>query len=196
MNVEVISKQRVFDGFFKIDRVKLRYEKFGGGMSDVVERLSFERGDSVAAIIFNIDTHKVILTNQFKYPAHQKGPGWITEALAGMIGPDELPQEALAREILEEAGYRMTTATHIGTFYVSPGGSSERIHLSYVEVRTADKVEAGGGLDSEHEDIQLVEWTLSEVADAVDHNGVVDAKTLVGLLWLLRRLDVRSEKVR
>jgi hypothetical protein len=49
---------------------------------------------------------------------------------------------------------------------VSPGGSSERIHLSHVEVRDADKVAQGGGVAAENEDICVVEWTLDEAVNA------------------------------
>jgi len=185
--VDILGKRRVFDGFFKIDEAELRYEKFDGTMSDTVKRLNFERGDSVAAIIVNTDTQSVILTNQFKYPVYDKGPGWITEAVAGMVGPGEDARDALAREILEETGYRITEVTPIATFYVSPGGSSERIILSYVEVHSRDLIQAGGGVASEHEDIALVELPLDDVERAISDGRIVDAKTLVGLMWLLRR---------
>jgi hypothetical protein len=39
-----------------------------------VTRLSFERG-LVAALLVNVDTQRILLTNQFKYPAHADGPG-------------------------------------------------------------------------------------------------------------------------
>jgi nudix-type nucleoside diphosphatase (YffH/AdpP family) len=189
MRVSVIAKRRVFDRFFKIDEAELRYEKFNGQMSEVVKRLSFERGDSVAAIIFNRDTRKLIFVNQFKYPCYEKGPGWITETMAGMVAPGEDVMVALRREVLEETGYRVGDATHIATFYVSPGGSSERISLWYVEVSAADQVQSGGGLAQEGEDIKLVEMDIDALEAAIVEGAIVDAKTLVGLMWLSRRLN-------
>ena len=187
MKVQIYEKKRVFDSFFKIDEAKLQYERFDGTMSPVIARLCFERGDSVAAVILNTDEKEVVMTNQFKYPSFAKGPGWITELIAGMIDGDESPEVAMRREILEETGYRAATLEYINTFYVSPGGSSERIVLFYAEVTNADKVERGGGLPSEAEDIKLVRLPLQEVERALSTNQIIDAKTMVGLMWLQQR---------
>jgi nudix-type nucleoside diphosphatase (YffH/AdpP family) len=187
MKVTVHSKRRILDGFFKVDEVKLQYEKFDGSMTPVLTRLNFERGDSVAAIILNIDTRKIILVNQFKYPVYEKGPGWITEVVAGMVGPGEQPESAIQREIVEESGYQATRLEHISTFYVSPGGSSERIILFYAEVTDSSRCSTGGGLVSEGEDIRLIEIPLSEAWDAIASQTIKDAKSIVALMWLWAR---------
>jgi len=116
MKVVIQDRRRVFDGFFKIDEVKLQFEKFDGSMSPPVTRLNFDRGDSVAAVVLNVDTRKVILVNQFKYPSYEKGPGWITEVVAGMIGDGESPEAAMQREIREEIGYETSHLEHLNTF--------------------------------------------------------------------------------
>lgn len=184
MNAELLNKKRVFDGFFKIDELNLRFEQFNGAMTPRLTRLVLERGDSVAAVIVNTDSQRLILTNQFKAPTYEKGPGWITEIVAGILDSGETPEIALHREILEETGYRAAAARHITTFYVSPGGSSERIFLYYVEVESADRIAPGGGLAAEGEDIQLVELTLDEAWAAVSSGEIMDAKSIIGLMWL------------
>ena len=187
MKVEIHDRQRVFDGFFKIEQVKLKYERFDGSMSPLITRLNFERGDSVAAAVFNIDTQKVILVNQFKYPSYEKGPGWITELVAGMIDPGESSEEAIRREIREEIGYETTRVEHINTFYVSPGGSSERIVLFYAEVENSSSRGPGGGLASEAEDIRVIELTLPEVRQMLMSKAIEDAKSIIALTWLQGR---------
>jgi ADP-ribose pyrophosphatase len=182
LDVSVIGKRRVFDSFFKVDELKFRFEKFNGEMSRPVTRLVFERNDSVAAVVLNTDTKRLIFTRQFRAPAYEKGPGWITEILAGMIDPNESPEEALHREVFEESGYRVRVSRHITTFYVSPGGSSERILLYYVEVDDTTLDGSGGGLAGEDEDIQLTEMTIPDAIASVSSGGFVDAKTIVGLL--------------
>jgi len=159
--VEIKEKKRLFDDFFKIDEVLLSHERFDGQMSPFMRRLSFERGDSVAALLWNKESQKLILTHQFRYPTVEKGPGWITEIVAGVLGKDEEPEDAIRREILEETGYDAKVIDYISTFYVSPGGSSERIILYSAEVTNKDKISKGGGVVSEHEDIQVKElsWT-------------------------------------
>jgi ADP-ribose pyrophosphatase len=108
-----------------------------------------------------------------------------------MVDAHEQPEEAVKREIHEEIGYQVSELTPIANFYVSPGGSSERIYLYYAEVRNADHVSAGGGLASEHEDIELVEVSFDELWDALNRGEIRDAKTLIAVQWLRQR---RSEK--
>lgn len=186
--VIIENKRRIFDDFFRIDEAHLRYEKFDGRMSPVVRRLNFERGDSVAALIFNTSTRRIILANQFKYPAFEKGPGWITETMAGTVGEGESPESAVRREMLEETGYSPRSLEHVSTFYVSPGGTSERIILYYAEVDDDCKVGAGGGEAGEDEDIINVEMTLGEAMTQVESGDIADAKTIIGILWLHKRL--------
>ena len=191
MKVNVYEKKRVFDAFFKIDEAKLQYERFDGSMTPVLTRLCFERGDSVAAVLFNTEENHVVLVEQFRYPAFEKGPGWITELVAGMIAGDESPEETMRQELLEETGYRAGNLEHIGTFYLSPGGSSERIVLFYAEVTNADRIGRGGGLPAEGEDIRLVHLSLKEVEQKLSARQIVDAKTIIGLMWLQQHASRR-----
>jgi nudix-type nucleoside diphosphatase (YffH/AdpP family) len=186
--VIIDRRNRVFDDFFKIEEAYLRYERFDGTMSPVVRRLNFERGDSVAALLFNSKTKHIVLVNQFKYPTHEKGPGWITETMAGMIDEKEDPQSAVRREILEETGYRIRSLEHISTFYLSPGGSSERIILYYAELDDNDKITAGGGLAAENEDITNVELTIEDALEKIENGEIADAKTIIAVYWLQNRL--------
>jgi ADP-ribose pyrophosphatase len=182
--VQVESKRRIFDDFFKIEEAFLKYERFEGRMSRTIRRLNFERRDSVAAIIFNREARRVILVNQFRYPTLEKGPAWVTEVLAGVLEPNEDPEAAIRREILEEIGYRVGDLMHIATFYMSPGGSSERIILYSAEVDNADKATSGGGLASEDEDIKILEFSLADLWAAFQSGEIVDAKTIIALMWL------------
>jgi ADP-ribose pyrophosphatase len=185
--VVVQGKKRIFDGFFKIDEAELSYERFDGSMTPTLKRLCFERGDSVAAIIKVRDSGGLIFLRQFRYPTFDKGPGWIVEIVAGMQEHGEAPELSLRREILEEIGYEAELIEPIATFYVSPGGSSERIHLFYAEVSTAGKIAAGGGLVEENEDIQTISYSPAELEQALARGEIQDAKTLVGIYWLRAR---------
>jgi|SRR5215471_6932678 len=187
--VEIENKRRILDDFFKVEEAHLRFERFDGHMSPTVRRLNFERGDSVAAIIFNPRRQHLLLVNQFKYPTFEKGPGWITEAVAGMIAEGERSEDAARREVEEETGYRLVTLEHISTFYVSPGGSSERIILYYAEVDETDKIAAGGGMVTENEDISTVELSLEEALEQIRAGQIADAKTILGIFWLRNRRD-------
>jgi nudix-type nucleoside diphosphatase (YffH/AdpP family) len=190
--VKVERRRLILDDFFKVEEVYLSYEKFDGSMSPIVRRLNFERGDSVAAVLHHKERNSVLLVNQFKYPSYGKGPGWITEVVAGMIDPGESPEDAVRREILEETGYRTEKLVHISTFYVSPGGSSERIFLYYTEISGTGPSEKGGGLAEENEDVKLVEIPVDALFRQVERGEIADAKTILGLIWLRYRLSLMN----
>ena len=181
--VEIIKKTRVYDDFFKIDEAMLSHERFDGQMTPVMRRLNFERGDSAAALIWNKENKTVILIDQFRFPTYEKGPGWLTEVVAGVIAKHEEPEKTIHREILEETGYDAKKIDYLNTFYVSPGGSSERIFLYYAEVTPNDKVSLGGGVVSEHEDIRVGEYPWPEVQRMLDAGEIIDAKTIIALMW-------------
>ena len=50
--VDVYSRRPLLDDFFKVDEVQVSFERFDGSMTPPVRRLVFERGDSVAAVVF------------------------------------------------------------------------------------------------------------------------------------------------
>jgi ADP-ribose pyrophosphatase len=183
--IEIQNKHLVFDDKFKIQEAEVRVQRYDGQMSNPVRRLVFERGDAAAALLFNCDSQKVILVEQFRYPTYERGPGWIQEVVAGVIKPDENPEESIRREVEEEVGYQVEQLTPIATFYVSPGGTSERIFLYYAEVGDKDHVSNGGGLAAENEDIRLVEYSRSEIVEALTTGQMQDAKTIIALQWLL-----------
>lgn len=187
--VEVDKRVRLLDDFFKVDEAYLRYERFDGQMSPTMRRLVFERGDSVAAVVIHTDLRQVILVEQFLYPAYGKSAGWLTTLPAGILETGEEPESAIRRELLEETGYQATYVEDIATFFVSPGGTSERIFLYYAETDDANHLASGGGVKSENEDIRLVQIPLPQVWQALDSGKYADAKTLIGLMWLRRRLE-------
>jgi len=186
--VVIDSKRLVLDDFFKVEEAQLQYELFNGEMSIPVRRLSLERGNSVAVLVFNLDTQKIILINQFRYPTYKNGHGWVTEIIAGMVDEGETPEESARRELLEEAGLTISVFEHICDFYPSPGGSSEMIYLYYAEVSGRFAVYGKtGGLAGHGEDIATMEFTLEEALDKITAGEIVDAKTIMGIFWLENR---------
>jgi nudix-type nucleoside diphosphatase (YffH/AdpP family) len=183
MKVKILKESREYNGFFKIDKAVLQYEKFDGEMSEEVTRLNFNRGDSAAILLYDEEKDSVILVKQFRYPAYVNDcPGWILEAVAGTIEEGRDAVSVARAELLEEAGYEVDDLELISRFYVSPGGTSERIHLYLGLARR--KVSSGGGLVSENEDIQVISMPLNEAMEMVETGEICDAKTIIALQWL------------
>jgi nudix-type nucleoside diphosphatase (YffH/AdpP family) len=187
--VSIEQKRYLLEDFFKVEEVYLRFERFNGEMSRRVRRLSLQRGDSVAILIYNLTTEKIILIDQFRYPTYQNGNGWVIETIAGMVNPEELPKQTARRETQEETGLNINAFEHIATFYLSPGGSSERIFLYYSEV-SGEQAEYAktGGLLHEGEDIKVLELFLEEALAKIRSGEIMDAKTIIGIYWLENRL--------
>jgi len=196
----VIQRQRrVFDDFFKIDEILVAHEQIDGTMSAVQKRLVFGRGDSVAVLLLHAERKSVVLVEQFKAPAlvgrrrddHSTTDGWVVETVAGMINANETPEAAALRETFEETGYQIRHLQFIGRFFSSPGGTSERIFLYFAEVRDADRIGKGGGIDDE--DIKIVQMTIDELFDQLARGSIEDPKLWIAAYWLRDQLKRRDQ---
>lgn len=183
--VEIESSSLVLDDFFKVRAARLRFERFDGSMSDPVRRLSLERGDAVGVLIYHTEKQQYFLAEQFRYPTLREGhDGWMVEVVAGMVDGDEPPEDAARREVREEIGYELTRLRPLATFYVSPGGSSERIFLFYGEVAESSRVGEAGGLASENEDIRIRAFSKPALQAALAAGELSDAKTVIAVMHL------------
>lgn len=188
MNYKILDEQYAYDGFLKIKKAKLRHDTFGGTEPIEITVESMDRGDSVAVVIFEKDTNSLLFIKQFRYSTIKTSSGWPTELVAGMLEENETPEAGAIREIDEEIGYSVDKLEFISNFYVSPGGTSERIFLFYVEVNSSDQTRNNRGIGSE--DIQLVRIEKEEVRKMLKENLINDAKTLIGVqYYFLRDVD-------
>ncbi len=194
--VEILEEEIVFKRYiFRIVQARLRHELYNGEMSDVLTRLSLSRGDSVAVLMHDPEAETLIFTEQFRYPTYDKThaqSGWLIEIPAGTVEPHESPEKTIAREIMEEIGYQLRETQRIGTFYLSPGGTSERIILYYAQVSPTDKTGEGGGLVEEGEDVRTILMPVKEALKKLQHGEFHDAKTIIALQWLQLKQN-RSE---
>jgi ADP-ribose pyrophosphatase len=189
MKIQLKNSSVEYDGFVTIEKDVFQFERFNGEMSQEVMRYRYHRGDAVAVLIFDEAQRRVLLIRQFRNAVHAgTGDGWITECVAGMMEPGETPQDVAFREVLEETGLRLKRADLLSSYYFSPGGCSDRIHLFLGTVENADQPGGVHGLLEEGEEIHA-EWVPLETAlKMVEEQSIVDGKTLIGLLWLDRQL--------
>ena len=185
MNVEVVEHQCVYDGFFALNRFVLRHQCFDGSMSEPLVRERLDRARAAAVLLHDSERDSVILVEQFRIGAlgHPHG-AWLQECPAGMIEPGERPEEVASRECFEEVGCSPESLELIGEYFVSPGGSSERITLYYARINSQGLQGALTGKDDEGEDIRVhvVRWELLE--HALEQGTISNATTLIALQWL------------
>ncbi|MGF1525377.1 MAG: NUDIX domain-containing protein [Candidatus Competibacterales bacterium] len=190
--VEVLERHGAHRGYFAIDRYRLRFELYGGGYSEPLWRECFERGRAVAVLPFDPVADRVVLVEQFRVGALASGAArpWLWEVVAGIVEPGESDIEVAHRESLEEAGLALFDLAPIGQYYVSPGGSSERVSLFCARVDAASGV-ALGGVAGENEDIRVLAVDRREAMAWLDRGEICVAPAVIALQWLaLHRLEL------
>jgi ADP-ribose pyrophosphatase len=126
------------------------------------------------------DGTRLAMVRQWRHAAGQA----LLEIPAGTLEPDEPAADTARRELAEEAGLRAAAWESAPRFYTAPGFCTELLQL-YLATDLAE-TDAGGDEDESLEPSWL---TLDEALDAVDAGRIVDAKSIVGILWLARRLS-------
>ncbi|MCK5166823.1 MAG: NUDIX domain-containing protein [Rhodospirillaceae bacterium] len=191
-DVEVVEKNRVWDGYFKLDKYILRHTLHGGGTSGEMSREIFERGHAAAAILYDPHIEKLVFIEQFRPGAFAalKSPWfdekefspWLLEIVAGIIDEGETPEGVIKREAIEEANCHVLDMVPITHYLVSPGGTTESMFLFCARINAAD---AGGihGLTEEHEDIRVLSVDVAKALKWIDEGRFVNSMTLIAMQW-------------
>src|SRR3546814_9541363 len=138
-----------------------RSRLFVGGWSSSLIREVFERNPVAGVLPYDPVQDAVVLLEQFRtgpMAAKDDNP-WLIEIVAGIIEDGETPEDMARREATEEAGCTITDIEPIASFYPSPGGSSEYVHIF---CGRTDRTGIGGmhGNKIEDEDIRVLADTL------------------------------------
>lgn len=148
----------------------------------------FDRREAAGILLHNVERDTVTLVRQLRIPAYLMGDhAYMLEVPAGFIDEGEEPLQAALREALEETGYAVTKASSTFAAYMSPGSVTEKVHCFYSPVTDADRVTAGGGLEDEQEDLEVIELSFSEALEMIEAGEIVDAKTIMLLQWAALR---------
>lgn len=144
----------------------------------------YNRGDGAGILLYNKEKQTVILTKQFRMPAYMNDntDGMLVEICAGMLDKDN-PEACIIRETEEEVGYRLEKVKKVFEAYSSPGVMTEKMHFFVGEYTDAMKVSSGGGLDSEHEDIEVLEIPFTKAVDMLNNGDIMDTRTIVLLQY-------------
>ena len=183
----VDSVEAVYQGFFKLSRYRLRHRLFNDGWSKVLHRELFQRGNAVGVLVFDPWHDTVGIVEQFRIGALSNVTGpWQYELVAGMVKSGDDPRDVAISELREEAGLEVDDLIPICDYFVSAGGTDEKMYLFCA---LTDLAARSGiyGLPSEGEDIMFHVWDFEEVLSAFNNGQLNNAAMTISILWLQNR---------
>lgn len=182
-NIKIKKTEILSDNWATLSKITLDYTKEDGSVEEQ-KREVYERGNGAAILLFNKIKKTVVLIKQFRLPTYlnQNETGFIIEACAGVL-EEEHPEETIIRETEEETGYRIHEVKKIFKSYMSPGSVTEIIHFFVAEYDSEMKISKGGGLASEHENIEVIEMPFEHAYNMIASGEIVDAKTIMLLQY-------------
>ncbi|ROV61521.1 ADP-ribose diphosphatase [Vibrio ponticus] len=195
-DVEIISKETVFQGYFKMVKYRFKHRLFAGGWSEVIEREMFDRGHAAALLPYDPITDQVVLVEQIRVGALEHAQPWQLEIVAGIIDRDESAEEVARREATEEAGIEVKRLMPVTSYYPSSGGCSERLDVFVGEV-DASTAHGIHGLDYEGEDIRVHVVSREQAYQWVESGRFENGASIIALQWLMlnhQRLRVQWQE--
>ena len=173
------------DNWYTLNKVVFDYKMPNGEWVEQA-REAYDRGNGAAVLLYNRNKQTVILISQFRMPTYLNGneSGIMIEACAGLLDGDD-PETCVIKEAEEESGFRVSKVEKVLEAYMSPGAVTEILHLYIAEYQDNDRVNSGGGLADEQEDITVLEVDFNKAVYMIGSGEIKDAKTIMLLQHLV-----------
>jgi ADP-ribose pyrophosphatase len=179
---KVLSSEMVYEG-----------KVFGVRRDDVVEpsgvraTREFVTHPGSVVVLPLLGDGRIVLIRQYRHAAKQ----YLWELVAGRIDEGERPQQAAARELIEETGYRAKSLRIFLDVFPTPGFLEERMYILLAEGLTS-----GEARPEEDEKIISRAYNRKELEEMIRTGKLRDAKTIAGLLYYFRFLARGSKRRR
>lgn len=182
-NIKLISSTPLSDNWGKLNKVKFDF-RLNDGSWDTQVREVYDRGNGAVILLYNKEKGTVVLTRQLRIPTWFNGnpDGMMIEACAGTLDEDD-PMECIIRETKEETGYELTDVRKIMEVYMSPGSVTEILYFFVAAYSDAMKKGNGGGVEGEHENIEVLEMPFDKAMSMITTGEIKDAKTIMLLQY-------------
>jgi ADP-ribose pyrophosphatase len=171
---KVLASKTIFEGRI----LKLRVDTVRTADGRQSTREIVEHDDCVGIIPIDAENN-VLLVKQYRLAVGRE----LLETPAGGIDPGESPEAAVVREMREETGLRPRKLERLAGFYLSPGFSSEYMHLFLAEDMEPAPLSA-----EDTAGIEVVKVPVAQISDIISSGKIEDAKSVAGLLMYLDRI--------
>jgi len=181
--VTIIDTEVLSDNWYTLRKVTYDYQKKDGSWQRQ-SREAYDRGNGATILLYHAKEKKVILTRQFRLPTFVNGneSGMLIEACAGLLDKDN-PEDAIRRETEEETGYKVASVRKIFEAYMSPGSVTEILYFFVAEYERSMKINDGGGVAHEQEDIEVLELDADKAMSMMAAGEIRDGKTIMLLQY-------------
>lgn len=176
--IRIIDSTILSDDWYSLKKYTFELQRQQGEWQRQ-SREVYDRGNGATILLYNRERKTVILTRQFRFPVFMNGhDGYLIEAAAGLLDNMD-PESRIKAEAEEETGFQVSHVEKVFEAYMSPGSVTEKLYFYIAEYTAGDKKSAGGGLEAEGEDIEVLEMPLGEALAAVESGLIVDGKTIM-----------------
>lgn len=181
--IKIQKTELLSDNWYILNKVTLEYQKKDGTWETQIREV-YDRGNGAVILLYNSIHKTVVLTRQFRLPTYLNGneTGMMIEACAGLLDQDN-PEQCIIRETEEETGYRLSSVKKVFETYMSPGSVTEILYFFVGEYNADMKVSEGGGVVTEHENIDVLELPFDEAYSMIETGQIKDAKTIMLLQY-------------
>ncbi|MBC3953139.1 ADP-ribose pyrophosphatase [Pseudomonas folii] len=189
--VRITGQHMLSDNWYLLKNIEFEIQRRDGSWQALTREV-YDRGNGATIGLYNLAKRTVILTRQFRIPAFVNGhDGYLIEAAAGLLD-NASPEERIRLEAEEETGYRVKSVRKIYDAFMSPGSVTERLHFFVGEYQPEDRINDGGGLAEEGEDIEVLELPFDRALEMVDDGRIMDGKTIILLQYIKQLMPPSS----
>ena len=181
--VRIEKVETLADDWAILKKTTLAFQRADGSWQTLT-RETYDRGNGATLLLINRERRTVLLTRQFRYSAFVNGAtDLLIEACAGLLDARD-PETAIKHEVEEELGVRVSAVSKVFESYMSPGSVTEKLYFFIADYAADDRISAGGGVEDEGEDIEVVELPFDRALAMIDRGEIVDGKTIMLLLYV------------
>jgi ADP-ribose pyrophosphatase len=170
-----LHSERIYEG--KIINLRVDTVELSSGRK--TKREIVEHAGCTAIVAIDSESN-VLLVRQYRKAVERT----LLEIPAGGIERGETPLDGARRELEEETGFSAEKWEELSFFYTSPGFTTEYIHL-YLATDLKPVKRAA----DDDENIELVRVPLKKAPELITSREVCDAKSIAGLLMVLRKVQ-------
>lgn len=182
--VRIIENQTLANDWYLLKKYTFDLQRQNGQWQRQ-SREVYDRGNGATLLLYNRDARTVILTRQFRFPTYINGHnGYLIETAAGLLD-NMAAEQRIKAEAEEETGYQISHVEKIFEAFMSPGSVTEKLHFFIAEYSPENRVSAGGGIEAEGEDIEVLEMPIADALAAIDNGVIIDGKTIMLLYHMV-----------